>query len=500
MFAHGGRHFKAVFGAIPDLGESFTLSRRKSQTHADSYRFRMSPTCGGFLSSRSGYGFGIEREEEFMRSKMLLSVAAAVTALSLGMVACGGDDDDNGNGNGEVAEAEFDLTVGALIPQTGDLSEFAPPGEKAAQLAIEEANTALEEAGTNITASLEVGDTETRPQPAQSAARQLISQGAGCIAGAWASGSTIPVGSSVSARQEVPLISPASTSPEITDLDDNGYVFRTAPSDAFQGQVLADAVGEEIGTDATISVAARNDAYGEGIVRQFIESFEEAGGTTSGPILYDLEAPSYDSEAAQIVSGNPDGYVIVDFEEPYNQLGGALARTGDFDATNLWTADGLAFDEIPGGIPDAALDGASGTRPATPEGTETAQAFDDLYSQSDLSPNNRGTFDAQNFDAVMLCVLAAVAAGSDQGSDIREEIQNVASSPGTEYDYTQLADAITALQDGEEINFQGVSGPIDLDDAGDPIIATYEVFNYQDGELVVDRQVEAEAEDAEATE
>ena len=96
--------------------------------------------------------------------------------------------------------------------------------------------------------------------------------------------------SAVAARQQVPLISPASTSPEITDLPDDGYVFRTAPSDALQGQVLADAVGEQFGTDATISVAARNDAYGEGIITAFQEEFEAAGGTDDGPVLYDLEA------------------------------------------------------------------------------------------------------------------------------------------------------------------------------------------------------------------
>lgn len=423
-----------------------------------------------------------------MRGRTLLATAGAITALSLGVAACGDDNDNGGDGGGSTLSGE--LTLGALIPQTGDLSIFAPAGEKAANLAAEVASNALSDAGSDATVTLNVGDTETKPQPAQQAANQLISDGASCLAGAWGSAQTIPVGQSVAASQQIPLISPASTSPEITDLPDDGFVFRTAPSDALQGQVLSDAVGEAFGTDATISVAARNDAYGEGIANQFAEAFETSGGTVNGPVLYDVEAATYDSEASEITSGNPDGYVIIDFEDPYGKVGAALVRTGDFDATKMFTADGLAFDKIPNTIPGDALDGASGTRPATPEGTDTAQAFEQLYADSNLKPKARNTFDAQNFDAVSLCVLAAVAAGSTDGADIQAQVQDVASAPGDQYDYTQMSDAITALQNGDDIDFQGVSGSLDLDDNGDPTVATYEVWKYDNGSLAVEQQVE----------
>jgi ABC-type branched-subunit amino acid transport system substrate-binding protein len=428
-----------------------------------------------------------------MRGQKLLAIAGAAAVLSLGVAACGDDDGDSGGG-GDTSSASFDLTVGALIPQTGDLSIFAPAGEKAANLAVEQANAALEQAGADITVNdLTVGDTETKPQATVQAANKLISDGASCMAGAWASADTIPAGQSVAAKQQVPLISPASTSPEITDLPDDGYVFRTAPSDALQGQVLSDAVAEQFGADATISVAARNDAYGEGIANQFSDAFSANGGTINGPVLYDPEASSYDSEAADIVSGNPDGFVIIDFEDPYGKVGAALVRTGDFDATKLWTADGLAFDKVPDTIPGDALDGASGTRPATPEDSDVATAFNTLYEDSSLKPKERFTFDAQNFDAVSLCVLAAVAAGSSDGADIQAKIQEVASAPGDKYDYTTMADAITALQNGDDIDFDGVSGPLDLDDNGDPTAATYDTWKYDNGKLTVQSQVEKES-------
>jgi ABC-type branched-subunit amino acid transport system substrate-binding protein len=428
-----------------------------------------------------------------LRSRKLLAVAGAITALSLGVAACGDDDDDNGNGAGEGGAV--DLTIGALVPQTGDLSAFGPAGQKAAELAAEEVNSALQEVGSDATIDLQIADTETSDRAGTQAARQLISDGASCLAGAWASSVTIPVGQTVAARQQVPLISPASTSPEITDLDDDGYVFRVAPSDALQGQVLADAVGEEFGTDATISAAARNDAYGEGIINQFAESFEEDGGTVNGPVLYDPEAATYNSEAGQIVQGNPDGYVIVDFEDPYGKVAGALARTGEFDPENLFTADGLAFsDGIPNSIPGDAIHGANGTRPATPEEGAAAEAFDELYSSSDQPPRQRNTFDAQNFDAVMLCALASIAAGSAEGPDIAERIQDVASPDGTEYDVTDLTGAIEALENGEEIDFQGASGTLDLDDNGDPTVGFYDVWSYdENGEFSIEDTVELEA-------
>jgi len=416
-------------------------------------------------------------------------------ALSLGVVACGDDDEDEGGSGAEVegGTAALDINVGVLVPQTGDLSQFAPPGEKAAELAAEVANEAFGEAASDSTVTLAVTDTQTNAAAAQTAAEDVIADGASCLAGPWASDETIPVGRAVAARQQVPLISPSSTSPAISELPDDGFVFRTAPSDALQGQVLADAVGEQFGTDATISLAARNDAYGEGIITEFQAAFEEAGGTTTGPVLYDVDASTYDSEADQIVEGDPDGYVIIDFEDPYTKVGAALARTGSFDPTTLYTADGLAFDpEIPSSIPAEALDGAFGTRPATPDDTDTAASFDELYTSAG-GEKERGTFDAQNFDAVSLCVLAAVAAGSTEGVDIQAQIQNVANAPGDQYDYTQMADAITALQEGEDIDFQGVSGSLDLDDNGDPISAVYDTYEYVNGKLELGEQVAKES-------
>lgn len=423
-------------------------------------------------------------------------LGAALGVLVLAVVACGGDsaqEDSTGTANTAAADADFEMTIGDLVPLTGDLSAFGPPGQKAADLAVEEVSSALSGVGGEVQIDIDHADTETRPQSAVSAARKLISDGSTCVAGAWASANTIPVGKSVATRRQVPLISPASTSAEITDLDDDGYVWRTAPSDNLQAVALADVMEEKLGgTDQTVSIAGRNDAYGEGLAQGVKQEWESRGGQTSGPVLYDPEQSQYNSEASQIVSNNPDAYVVVDFPETYQKMGAALARTDGFDPSKLFVTDGLAVDDLEEkDIPTDSIDGATGTRPGTPESGQAAQAFNKLYKESNQTPDERQTFDAQNFDAVILCALAAVAAGSEEGVKIKDKLADVSRPPGDKFTYTQLEDALRALRDGNDIDYDGASGPIDFDDNGDPSAATYDVFSYQDGQLEVQRQTEA---------
>jgi len=421
-------------------------------------------------------------------------LAVGTMAAALGVAGCGDDDEGGTAGTGDGGDVSFNLTVGSVVPLTGDLSPFGPPGRKAADLAVAEITRAARAAGVDATVSIRHADSETNAQSAVQAARQLISGGATCIAGPWASDETLAVAESVASRQRIPLVSPSSTSAAITSLEDNGFVFRTAPSDILQARALADVIEEELrGTDATIALAARNDAYGQGFIEVFQQAWEDKGGRTTGPVLYDPQQPSYNSEAGQIVRGNPDAYVIVDFFETYAKMGAALARTGRFDAGRLFTADGLASDAIPPEVPRAALVGTRGTRPGTPEQGAVVEAFARIYEAA--GGPARQTFDAQNFDAAMVCYLAALAAGSADGADIAEAMTDVTSAPGEKFTFQDLSGAITALANGDDIDFDGVTGPLDLDENGDPSAATYEVYRYaDDGRLEVVRQFEAEAE------
>jgi len=417
---------------------------------------------------------------------LIASLMLAATA-TVGLAACG---DDDGGGGGE---ATLNLTIGDLVPLTGDLADFGPPGRKAADLALDQIQAAVEEVGAEHTVEVVHEDTQTDAQAGVQAARKLVdAENSTCLAGAWASSVSIPVARSVATRENVLQISPASTSDEISPLEDDGLMNRTSPPDRFQGPALADAMEEALGgaQGKTVNIGARNDAYGTGLSDTFGEAWRGKGGQIGERVVYDPEQPSYNSEARQIASGNPDAWVIVDFPETYQKVGPALVRTGDWDPEVTFITDGLASSGLPGDAGRQATEGMRGTAPGSPETGSASEAFDTLYT--DAPGPERQTFDAQNFDAVILCYLAAVAAGSTDGADMAGELRDVTGPGGDKYTFEQLPDAIRALQDGNDIDYEGASGPVDLNEDGDPTAGVYDLFRYRNGEIDVFDEVPVE--------
>jgi branched-chain amino acid transport system substrate-binding protein len=401
--------------------------------------------------------------------------------MAFGVSACG-DDEESGGSEPTGGEAQLDLVVGDSIPLSGDLADFGPPGQKAADLAIQEIQSAIDEVGVDHTVEVVHEDNGggADQQAAVQAARKLVdSDGASCIAGAWASADTIPTAESVAIPEQVPLISPASTSDEITGLEDDGVVSRTSPPDSFQGPTLAQFLDDELGgaDGKTVNVGARNDAYGQGLADTFGAGWEELGGTIGEGVIYDTKLPSYDTEAGQITSGNPDATVIIDFPETYNKVGPALARA-NFDPETTFVTDGLISGDLVKSAGEEAVVGLRGTAPGAPDQGEASAAFDKAYKAAEPKDVDRMTFDAQNFDAVVLCYLGAVAAGSTDGAAIAEQIQAISAAGGTKYTPEQLPEAIEALQNGEDINYEGASGPIEQDEAGDATAGVYDIFEF----------------------
>lgn len=417
----------------------------------------------------------------YWRRAGTIGVGLACIALTAG---CGGAGSSGGDGGVET------LTIGDVTPLTGPLAIFGPSSNKAAKLAVEEANKAAKAAGINLRFTLKTADEQSDPQAAVAAARTLVSGGATCLTGVHASADLLAIGKSISARQRIPVIAPETTSAEVTTLDDNGFVFRTAPSNNLQGPALAKVVADKLGgaEGKKISLAGRNDAYGQGLLETVADAWKKMGGKVQGPLLYDPAQASYTSEAQRIVAGDPDGYVIADFPEPYDKVGAALLRTGKFHANKLFVPEALAAEKVPEGIPADALVGATGTQPSTPSSAAATKAYKKLY-QAAAGPKADRPFDAYDFDAPLLCALAAVAADSTKGSEIQRHIKDVSAPSGATYTWEKLADAFKALSEGKDIDYEGVSGPINLDDAGDPTSVIYDIFTYSaDGTLKVDRQ------------
>ena len=150
------------------------------------------------------------------RPSLVIVAVVSALCLAVGLAACGSSSSSSGGSK------SFDLTIGDSLPLTGDLAPFGPAGNKAAHLAVDNINKAIKTDGVKQTVTLKTQDNAggTDPQSAVSAARKLVSDGSTCIAGAWASSDTIPTAQSVAIPQGVLLISPASTSSDITKLDD----------------------------------------------------------------------------------------------------------------------------------------------------------------------------------------------------------------------------------------------------------------------------------------
>jgi ABC-type branched-subunit amino acid transport system substrate-binding protein len=415
-----------------------------------------------------------------MRRLRLPLLAVSIAGASLGLVGCFHDGDDGGGGGGE---ATLQLTIGDSVPLSGALSPFGPPGQKAADVAVEQITAAIEDVGADHTVEITHEDNETLPTPAVNVARRMVDEGASCIAGAWASADTIPTARSVTIRQGILQISPSSTSDEITALEDDGLLNRTAAPDKYQGPTLANAVEEDLGgaQGKVVNIGARNDSYGEGLAGTFTDAWEAKGGKIGESVLYDPEQPSYDSEARDIVSGNPDTIVIIDFPETFANVGPALLRTGDYDPASAWGTDGLTIGPV---RPPEIVAGMVLTAPGSPNAGAVPEAFAKVFAQSEPKDVEQATFAAQNFDAVILCYLAAVAAGSTDGQEMADQLRDITGPPGDSYSFEDLAGAIEALQNGDDIDYEGASGAIDLDEAGDPTEGVYDISEFQpNGEL-----------------
>jgi ABC-type branched-subunit amino acid transport system substrate-binding protein len=336
------------------------------------------------------------------------------------------------------------------------------------------------------TVALQIEDDQTTEEGGISGAQALAQADASCIAGAYASGVTIPVAESVTIDEEILQISPAATSDEITGLEDDGFLNRTAPPDSFQGPTLADFMEEELGEveGTVVNVGARNDPYGTGLADTFSAAWEAKGGEIGSETIYDPEAATYDSEAGDIVSGNPDAIVIIDFPETYAKMGPALAGTGDFDPKTAFVTDGLISGALAEDAGEDAVVGLRGTAPGSPDEGEASSAFDEVYLAAEPKNQDRNTFDSQTFDAVVLCYLAAVAAGSAEGADMEGVVREISAAPGDQYTFEEMPELIEALQNGDDVDYEGASGSIEMDDTGDATAGVYDTYEFGAGGAV----------------
>jgi ABC-type branched-subunit amino acid transport system substrate-binding protein len=376
-------------------------------------------------------------------------------------------------GSSMAPAAAQDVKIGAIMSTTGPLQVFGEAGLRGIQLAIDEVNEAGGVLGQQI--ELVAADDATNPQVGVDAAQRIVNvDGVVGIVGALSSGVTIPIATTVSATAGVPQISTASTSPVITTLEDNGFLFRTTPHDALQGEVLADVVSGQ-GIDKVAVVYVNND-YGKGLADAFAESYE---GEVSASVAYEERQASYRGELSRAADGDPDALILLAYPGDGIPMLRQALEEGFFE--RFVFADGMKATEVAEAVGNA-LDGAFGTSPSGDPEAEAAKLFREIYEgrHGELPPQ---PFIDTAYDATMLMALAIEKAGSTEGAAIRDALHEVANPPGETILPGEFAKAKELLGAGQDVNYEGAGGSQDFDEAGD-VPGTYSHWAIKDGGIV----------------
>jgi ABC-type branched-subunit amino acid transport system substrate-binding protein len=371
------------------------------------------------------------------------------------------------------------LVIGHLNAFTGSLSYFGETHLNAVNLAAKHIN----DAGGIHGAQIEVIEKDTGVNPVQGvdAARALVSiDGVVAIVGSLASGVTLAVAESVTIPQGVLQVTGASTSPAITVLEDNDFLFRTAVSDAAQGVVLA-RVAEEQGY-STVGIMYINNAYGDGLTAQFEETFNSLGGTVTAKVAHEETQPTFTSELEKATEGDPDVLIAISYPGQAEIYLRESLEGGYAD--NFLFVDATKSPEMMEVVGWAALDGTLGTAQGAPD-SPALQAFQSAYDAT-YGEEVQHPFTSETYDATVLIALAAAKAGTTTDSTaIRDALRSVANPPG-EVVGPGIAGIIKALEliaAGEDINYEGAAGTVDFDENGD-VVGYIEVWQVKDGEII----------------
>jgi ABC-type branched-subunit amino acid transport system substrate-binding protein len=268
--------------------------------------------------------------------------------------------------------------------------------------------------------------------------------------------------------------SPANTSPDFTTYDDNGLYFRTAPSDLLQGRVLADLVlgdGNE-----TVSVLYRQESYGIGLAESFKTNFEANGGVVDEFLAYAVDTESFDAEVDAMVEAGSDSIIVIGFQESAGILTTMHERGIGPNDTNVYGVDGNI-----GGI-GAELDdpsiiaGMKGTEPSVDLSTIT-----DFTDRLEAAGEMGGVYayGAETYDSVVIVALAVEVAGSDDASVYSLEINGV-TKDGEKC--TTFAECKELIDAGTDIDYDGIGGPYEFVEAGEPAAASFRIATYDGGD------------------
>jgi len=404
-----------------------------------------------------------------------ITVAEAAAAIDASWPGEGG-----GTTAGTGGAADETLVFGGLLPETGNLAFLGPPEFAGLELAVAEVNTLAAQFGLPAVEYFP-GDSGDNGDVANATVDRLLAENVDVFIGAASSGVSLTVIDKITQAGKIHF-SPANTSPVFTTYDDNGLYFRTAPSDVVQGAALADMMINDGAATAVFLVL--NDAYGTGLLEYSSGPYQDAGGEVLAEIIYDPQAENFDAEIAEAVAADADAIVIIGFDETSKILTG-LIEAGQGPADKLiYGTDGNMGNALAAAFDDpTVVAGMKGTLPGVDVAGELPEFRDRLLEvDPDLTDFS---YAAETYDAVIVTVLANLLTGQTGDAVAIATAINDVTRGGQKC--TTLLECGLLLQGGvTDIDYDGVSGPLEFIDAGEPSEASILIKEFNaSGELEV---------------
>ncbi len=364
-----------------------------------------------------------------------LLTATAATALMAGTAFAGSHSNE--------------VKIGVILGFTGPIESLTPHMAGGAEFAMQEVTDSGKLLGGATVTPVRADSTCVDAAAATAAAERLItSEGVKGIMGADCSGVTGAVLSNVAVPNGMVMISPSATSPALSDAEDNGLFFRTAPSDARQGQVMSDVLMED--GVKSVALTYTNNDYGKGLADSFQAAFEAAGGTVTISAAHEDGKADYTAEVGALASAGGDRLVVAGYVD---QGGAGIVRgaldTGAFDSFHF--PDGMIGSNLEKNF-GSEIDGSTGQVPGTdsPGAATFAEMIGDKFDVT--SP-----YTGESYDAAALMMLAMQAAGSSDPQSYKDKIMDVANAPGEKIYPGELAKGLEIIAGGGEIDYVGAT-------------------------------------------
>jgi branched-chain amino acid transport system substrate-binding protein len=364
-----------------------------------------------------------------MKKKVLASVLGALIAAS--------------------AQAQ-EIKLGILLGFTGPLESITPHMARGAELAIKEVNDAGGVLGGRKVSVVRGDSTCTDASAATASATRLVTvEKVAAIIGGDCSGVTGAVLQNVARPNGVVMISPSATSPALTTAPDDGLFFRTAPSDARQGEVMAQVILSR--GIKSVAVTFTNNDYGKGLSNSFVNAFKAAGGKITTTAAHEDGKADYSAEVGALAAAGGQALVVAGYVDQGGR--GVIRAAIDAGAFKTFVLpDGMVGDSLVKAI-GAPLNGSFGQVPGTD--SPGAGRFQEMAKAAGF--NGTSAYAGESYDAAALLLLSMEAAKSARSGDLKGKVMEVANAPGEKIFPGELAKALKIIRSGGQVDYVGAT-------------------------------------------